>query len=126
MRGVDTYLLDARFDSAQSFYRKARVVDCEEWKCLYSYDTKVMVVSNEGHIMLNEGVDDELLFSNTTLRHMVELLRQTFGFDHPWNKEEILKRACYVKMSDKGYQRMEDMLKNAKDVKKVMIEEKEG
>lgn len=82
-------------DSRQSFYRKAKIltVDFEadnghhmQVKKLYSYNTLVLtfvedITEGTGvHYSLNlEEVEEHLLFSNTTLRHIKEAILQTMS-----------------------------------------------
>lgn len=65
------YELSARFDSAKSFYGKARVKEANGKKSLFSYDTEVCCIDAKGnfHRMWND-------YSITTLRHVNEFLRQ--------------------------------------------------
>ena len=71
---MGSYELMARYDSAKSFYRKAIVyVMSEDSKVLYSYDKMVAEIS-EGEAMVYDT------YSNTTLRHIKEFLKQA-GFE---------------------------------------------
>lgn len=126
-REVMTYDLDTRFDHAKSFYGKAKVVEVGDIKVLYSYGTKVMVTNKES-VILNSKVDSDLLFGATTLRHMVELLNQEYGYsdlpDRKWNKKRIIEKAKMVDMQDSGYQRLEDKLASADNPYMVAVYEK--
>lgn len=82
-------------DSRQSFYGKAKVLTVDfvadnghhmQVKKLYSYNTLVLtfiedITEGAGvHYSLNlEEVEEHLLFSNTTLRHIKEAIRQTMS-----------------------------------------------
>lgn len=80
------YDLSARYDSRQSFYGKAKVVECMKsynsngYKELYSYDTLVARIEDG-------KVDVYGWFSQTTGRHINEFLRQN-GFE-PMSKIEM-------------------------------------
>ena len=89
------------YDNAKSFYKKAftrfyynngLITRIE----LYSYKTKVCTISNCRY-RLNHNVEDKLLLSHTTLRHIKEFLKQ---FKYMYNnydkviiesKKDILK-----------------------------------
>lgn len=60
------------YDSAQSFYGKAKVIEIENDVFLVSYDTIVAFYNRETKIA--EVVDT---YSATTLRHIKEFLRQS-------------------------------------------------
>lgn len=80
----DTYMLKPEFDSRKSFYKKAKVIDEDGVKLLYSYSTPVCaIIEGEGVILLENphgyyrlGYDA----SPTTLRHVREFLKQN-GFE---------------------------------------------
>lgn len=78
------------FDSRKSFYNKAYIVrDCGRIK-LYSYNTKVLEIDTLKSIYkLNYNISTNLLFSNTTLRHIKECLHQFLGLDY--NKNELIE-----------------------------------
>ena len=75
------------YDSAKSFYGKARVVEIENDVFLVSYDTVVAFFNRETKIA--QVVDT---FSQTTLRHIKEFLRQS-GFKAE-TKKQIEKDYC--------------------------------
>ena len=90
-------------DKRKSFYRKAFVevsddnelMPLREW-ILHSYDSKVIMIQETNdyngkfyEIYLNAEVDDKLIFSMTTLRHMKEFLVQYTG--HDFTSKEIKK-----------------------------------
>lgn len=70
------------YDSAQSFYGKAKVIEIENDVFLLSYDTIVAFYNRETKIA--KVVDT---YSATTLRHIKEFLRQS-GFKAE-NKKQI-------------------------------------
>lgn len=69
------------YDSAQSFYGKAKVIEIENDVFLVSYDTIVAFYNRETKIA--EVVDT---YSATTLRHIKEFLRQS-GFKAETKKQ---------------------------------------
>lgn len=73
------YLLNTRFDSRQSFYGKAKVIDEGKNKKLYSYGTLVAEIKNNKPIIYG-------WFSCTTARHINEFLLQN-GFNKMSKKE---------------------------------------
>lgn len=67
------------YDNAKSFYKKAYVEKCDDKIKLYSYDTHVATIyltESGRYYSLNSDVQEELLFSQTTLRHIKEFLHQ--------------------------------------------------
>lgn len=79
------------YDGKKSFYNKAIIEEESGIKKLYSYNTLVCTLSNND-IILNDAVDQSLLFSNTTLRHIKEFLKQFyFDSDHDITKKDLLK-----------------------------------
>lgn len=79
------------YDKRKSFNHKATVEEERGIKKLYSYNTLVCTLSNND-IILNDAVDQSLLFSNTTLRHIKEFLKQFyFNSDHNITKKDLLK-----------------------------------
>ena len=69
------------YDSAQSFYGKAKVIEIENDVFLMSYDTIVAFYNRETKIA--EVVDT---YSVTTLRHIKEFLKQS-GFKAETKKQ---------------------------------------
>ena len=67
--------LQPKKDTRESFYKKAYTEQKGEKLVLYSYETPVCYVSNKTFI-LNNNIEEKLLFSNTTLRHIKEFLYQ--------------------------------------------------
>ena len=59
---------------------------------LYSYDTLVLTLENKEY-NLNYNIEEKLLFSKTTLRHIIEFLKQ-FYYIHNLtikNKKDVIK-----------------------------------
>lgn len=81
------------YDSRKSFYNKAYIVRIGNTIRLYSYDTLVLEVGQD-YYKLNKNINDELLFSNTTLRHIKETLKQFYyKDDRTLTKKEIIKES---------------------------------
>ena len=76
------------YDKAISFYGKAETETTKNSIILYSYNTKVAEIKGN-KVILNNNIDDNLLFSNTTLRHIKEFLKQN-GFKAD-TKKQIIK-----------------------------------
>ncbi len=74
--------LQAIHDSRTSFYNKAQVETTDTRKTLLSYNTEVCFIENGKVEVLGE-------FSNTTMRHIKEFLKQS-GFIAE-SKAQILK-----------------------------------
>lgn len=94
------------YDNAKSFYGKAYIVVYLEnnlvyKKELYSYNTLVLTLIN-GVYKLNEEVPENLLFSNTTLRHMKDFLKQHY-YNH---KHEIKTKADVIKYNNVNYYKL--------------------
>ena len=60
-------------DSRKSFYGKCCELLAGDAKVLKSYSSFVAVIKNNT-IYLNDNIDSDLLFSNTTLRHIKSFL----------------------------------------------------
>ena len=79
--------LEPRYDSRQSFYKKAYIVRDGKIVKLYSYDTEIATINyrkKEGNrISLTWAWD----YSNTTLRHLKEFLAQETGVHY--SKREL-------------------------------------
>lgn len=87
------YYLKPQYDKAKSFYNKTEVVNYGEVKYLYSYNTLVCTLKND-KLELNYNIDEHLLFSRTTLRHIKEFLNQHFKDSERFKtKKEIIKFA---------------------------------
>lgn len=84
---MKSYYLIAKYDSRASFYNKALVEDHGQGvKVLKSYNTKVCIIKGNKY-ELNGAIDRDLLFSNTTLRHIKEFLRQELGIENLTKKD---------------------------------------
>ena len=73
---MNFYELSAKYDSRQSFYGKAQVAIEDGGKTLYSYNTKVARITEDGIVILYSQWD----CSGTTLRHVKEFLKQETNF----------------------------------------------
>ena len=81
------------YDNRKSFYNKAYVVRIGNIIRLYSYDTLVLEVGQD-YYELNKSINEKLLFSNTTLRHIKETLKQFYYRDNrTLTKKEIIKES---------------------------------
>lgn len=81
------------YDNRKSFYNKAYIVRVGNLIRLYSYNTLVLEVG-QGYYKLNKSINDKLLFSNTTLRHIKETLKQFYyRDDRILTKKEIIKES---------------------------------
>lgn len=81
------------YDNRKSFYNKAYVVRIGNTIRLYSYDTLVLEVG-QGYYKLNKSINEKLLFSNTTLRHIKETLKQFYYKENrTLTKKEIMKES---------------------------------
>jgi len=76
---MQNYDLQAKYDSRNSFYGKAKVTDYGHKLVLTSYATDVAVIDSAS----NDGILDRATvrgtYSQTTLRHIKEFLKQN-GF----------------------------------------------
>lgn len=93
--------LIAKFDTAKSFYNKAQFEEVETDEgnkiyLLYSYNSLVCGIVAEKDspkwIYLNNNIQNNLLLSQTTLRHIKEFARQ-FYKDEKMTKAELEKIA---------------------------------
>lgn len=85
----------------KSFYNKAYIITINNIKLLYSYNTLVCAIYDNCKgikYMLNENIRKDLLFSNTTLRHIKEFVLQNINIiklsniiDNPITKKDIIK-----------------------------------
>lgn len=79
------YDLRCEYDSAKSFYSKARVELNNDLKVLYSYNTKVATIDSNNVLKIFNTQ------SSTTCRHIREFALQN-GFDYMTKKQmELLK-----------------------------------
>lgn len=89
------FILYPRYDARKSFYNKALVIESEKNYILLSYDSVVCRISkNTKKITLNKSIDDELLYSLTTCRHIKEFIKQFSDAEYNTLKElKTIKRA---------------------------------
>lgn len=93
-------ILKAIFDTRKSFYNKAEIETIETKNnnkiiLLYSYNSLVLAITQTAetkYIYLNDKIKKELLTSQTTLRHIKEVLKQFYN-NKEYTKAEILKTA---------------------------------
>ncbi len=83
--------LKSIYDNAKSFYKKAFIKREDNKIKLYSYKTLVCTILNNNRYQLNYNIDSELLFSNTTLRHIKEFLKQYLYLSNDITKNDIIK-----------------------------------
>ena len=69
------YELTTRYDSRLSFYGKAKILETNGEITLLSYDTPVARIKG-GQFEVNSNIREDLLYSNTTLRHIKEFYNQ--------------------------------------------------
>lgn len=75
-----------------SFYKKAFYTIVNNEATLYSYTSSVCKVDlSKGAYYLNWSIQENLLFSSTTLKHIKEFLKQQLGVDIKSKKELIEK-----------------------------------
>lgn len=75
-----------------SFYKKALYTIVNKEATLYSYTSSVCKVDlDRGAYYLNWDIPENLLFSNTTLKHIKEFLVQKLGVNIKSKKELIEK-----------------------------------
>lgn len=87
-----SYLMSI-YDTRKSFYNKAYIVKIGNIIYLYSYDTLVLEIGKD-YYKLNKSINEKLLFSNTTLRHIKETLKQFYyRDDKTLTKKEIIKES---------------------------------
>ena len=85
---MDIRELECVFESQKQFYNKARVITENGSKFLISYDTR-MIENNGVELIFKE---DSNLYSNTTLRHIREYLKQIGKVElAKFNKAKLLK-----------------------------------
>ena len=80
------------YDNRKSFYNKAYIVRIGSMIRLYSYNTLVLEIGQD-YYKLNKSINEKLLFSNTTLRHIKEALKQFYyKNDRTLTKKRNIKR----------------------------------
>lgn len=85
------YELSARYDSRASFYGKAHIKETAKKIYLQSYDTIILVLDKKSKD-IKFLCRSEWAYSQTTLRHINEFIKQ-FTDGHGMSKKEILKKA---------------------------------
>lgn len=81
------------YDNRKSFYNKAYIVRIENTIRLYSYNTLVLEIEKD-YYRLNKSINEKLLFSSTTLRHIKETLKQFYyRDDRTLTKKDIIKES---------------------------------
>ena len=85
-----TYELMARYDRCKSFYRKAHIVETDEYYILISYSTEILKL-NKADGKITFLCHSEWAYSQTTNRHINEFLLQ-FTNERRLSKREILTR----------------------------------
>ena len=86
------------YTSQKDFYKKAEVKTLNNnIKLLYSYNTLVCIIYDNKYI-LNTNISYNLLFSNTTLKHLkdfllqnISILRLSHFIDSKITKKDIIK-----------------------------------
>lgn len=68
--------LKPRYDSAKSFYGKAKIVRQKDHVSLYSYKTLVAMIEFDDSGFRAYITNDEYLLTKTTMRHIKEFLKQ--------------------------------------------------
>ena len=103
-----SYYLEARYDSRNSFYKKAEVKELEDRKELYSYGHLVCTIYAEtikdGNAKNGESrimIHDEVYHwdSATSLRHIKEFIHQECGLDL---KKSDFSKYCVMEYSYKA------------------------
>ena len=75
----------------KSFYKKAHYTIVNKEATLYSYTSNVCKVDlSKGVYYLNWNIPENLLFSNTTLKHIKEFLKQKLEVNIK-SKKELIK-----------------------------------
>ena len=87
------YFLKPQQDKRKTFSNKAEIEETENKAVLFSYLTPVCEIDKKAKTFkLNNKVKSELLFSNTTLRHIREFLYQ-FGINTDTSKKALMNGA---------------------------------
>lgn len=82
--------LECIYTTQKDFYKKAYTIEEEKAIKLYSYKTLVATVDKNKHTYeLNNEIEQNLLLSNTTKRHITEFLLQN-GFNNAKNNKKWL------------------------------------
>lgn len=95
---VKDEFLEPVYNSQKDYYKKAIVKTLDNnIKLLYSYNTLVCIIYNDNRYILNDNINDRLLFSNTTLKHIkdfllqnIDILRLSHFIDSKITKKDII------------------------------------
>lgn len=95
---VKKEFLQPIYNTQKDFYKKAEVKTLNNnIKLLYSYNTLVCIIYDNKYI-LNDTINYNLLFSNTTLKHLkdfllqnINILRLSHFIDSKITKKDIIK-----------------------------------
>lgn len=96
---VKNEFLEPVYNSQKDYYKKAvvKILD-NNIKLLYSYNTLVCIIYNDNKYILNDNISYDLLFSNTTLKHLkdfllqnINMLRLSHFIDSKITKNDIIK-----------------------------------
>ena len=91
MYNNNLYELEPINSRQKSFYKKAFYTIVNNEATLYSYMSNVCQVDRDrGAYYLNWNIQENLLFSSTTLKHIKEFLKQQLGVDIK-SKKELIK-----------------------------------
>ena len=86
--------LEPRFDARKSFYKKAKVYETAASTVLESYDTRICELYINGELWIFDA-----MYSQTTMRHVKEFLKQ-----HNVKIDKLLK--------EYGYKNLTQLFKN--------------
>ena len=97
-REVKNEFLQPVYNTQKDYYKKAVVKTLDNnIKLLYSYNTLVCIIYDNRYI-LNDNISYNLLFSNTTLKHIkdfllqnIDILRSSHFIDSKITKNDIIK-----------------------------------
>ncbi len=95
---VKKEFLQPIYNTQKDYYKKAEVKTLNNnIKLLYSYNTLVCIIFDNKYI-LNDNISYNLLFSNTTLKHLkdfllqnINILRLSHFIDNKITKKDIIK-----------------------------------
>lgn len=116
MKPLYKYELQPKFDARKSFYNKAYVLESGDnnFFMLVSYDTPIMIIENKSIYYINK---DKYNYSQTTLRHLKEFLKQMndllIMYNFNINKctlRDINKNFKTSFISDKEFNKVEEYL----------------
>ena len=93
---MKTRELRVKYASQESFYKKAFVKEDEE-ATQYLYSFYSLIITNYGNALKFE--EDLNLYSNTTMRHVREYLKQT----GKWDLAKLTKSKLFKKLEETNY-----------------------